>query len=576
MLNLYDYISDLDWKRIENYIGLYGVKDNYKGNENYLEDWKNSNKKLFHLLGGELIKKIPFELEISEDHFKNEITILLHHVFVEKYNKKMENLCYDSENCWRYREGFNREISSGLDILKFNYFYDDKIVYGLKYKSSEKNTLQLQKGMKPIRALQKILKYFDWYEELKEDFEDFRIAHSMIYNTKILKGNFCISIHPFDFMTMSDNDSSWSSCMSWTHKGCYHIGSVEMMNSNNVICCYLESSKPFNFGKTEEQKGEEWSWNNKKWRQLFYIDKDIIVAGKSYPYKNKNFTLYILEELRKLAKENLNWEFTYGPELYKDMCHIWSLSRMDNNKEWLRNGNSTKHNILFDTKGMYNDMLNDNITSYWCIRNKVKKMKIISYSGKAKCLCCNNNVLEENDDFYYYDEDSYNSRYTGYNRLLCSDCVESRTCSNCGNTGNSIMYKDEETCSYWCQNCYEYYFRTCPKCGDAFTRYKDNIIIARYSDITDFSSSDISDAVVDYDKYHEKSSCKFGTVSFCKKCYEEEIAKEKTIKIRAKKYFGNLYKEYIAYEKLYDKNDPSLSKCYTFNLKHPEYPIKNI
>ena len=33
MLNLYDYISELDWKRIENYISLYGTKEGYKGNE---------------------------------------------------------------------------------------------------------------------------------------------------------------------------------------------------------------------------------------------------------------------------------------------------------------------------------------------------------------------------------------------------------------------------------------------------------------------------------------------------------------------------------------------------------------
>ena len=80
-------------------------------------------------------------------------------------------------------------------------------------------------------------------------------------------------------------------------------------------------------------------------------------------------------ELRNLAKENLNWTYEFGPELYLDMKNIDCKARIDNNREWISLGLAYKKNILFDTNGMYNDMLNDNRTSYWCIRNKVKKMK---------------------------------------------------------------------------------------------------------------------------------------------------------------------------------------------------------
>ena len=284
-------------------------------------------------------------------------------------------------------------------------------------------------------------------------------------------------------MTMSDNASDWSSCMSWMEQGCYHVGTVEMMNSNNVVCAYIESKTPFKFGRSNkpDHVGEEWTWNNKKWRQLFYVTKDIIVGGKSYPYANEDFTKEVIKILRELAQENLAWTYSFGPELYKDMIHIGSLYRMDRNKSWVRTGKTFKHNIIFDTKGMYNDMLNDQYREYWCVRNKVKKTKIISYSGKAPCACCMNSVIEETDDCLYYDDGAYNERYDGVRHILCRSCIDSRYCNWCGNeSGYYKTYKLGE--NYYCSDCWDKYIRKCPDCGKAFQvspEVRDNIIIKR-------------------------------------------------------------------------------------------------
>ena len=48
MLNLFNYLSELDNKRIENYIQSYGVQSGYIGNAKYLQDWAENKKKLFH------------------------------------------------------------------------------------------------------------------------------------------------------------------------------------------------------------------------------------------------------------------------------------------------------------------------------------------------------------------------------------------------------------------------------------------------------------------------------------------------------------------------------------------------
>ena len=412
MLDLYSYLTKEDNDKIKNYILKYGsaYKFSYIGNEQYLKYWRDNKKKLFHLLGGELILKIPFEYNRNVYQINQEIHNLQDHPFLEKYL----DLIYasDIEDFWD-RQAFRSLVSD--TALATN-----EVLDSVKYQLNDnKKILQIQQGGKALKAIQKVINYFNpENKELLSDFEDFRIKHSLILNTKKIKGNLCFSIHPLDFMTMSDNNSGWSSCMSWKAIGCYRAGTIEMMNSNNVICVYLESDEtPFNFSKEKTDV-----WNNKKWRQLFYCTKDIIVSGKPYPYVNEELTKKALNVLRELAYKNWNRKYSFGIEEYRDMKHIFSYSRMERNKNWIFSNNTTKHNIIFDTKGMYNDMLNDQNTTYWCVRNKVKKNTIISYSGKAPCLCCMKSLLIENKDFYEYDEDAYNDRYENLKSLICEDC----------------------------------------------------------------------------------------------------------------------------------------------------------
>lgn len=416
MLNLFNYLTPLDNKRIENYIHAYGASaEAYCGNAEYLKYWAKCKPHLFHLLGGQLIYKFPVCLNKTQEQIHIELEkflenskfldIFCKHLYSEKYLNEDQDLLYYCET-----------------LVFFTTFFNDAIPHSIKIKpEGHQKTLQLQKGMKPIRAIFKMINYFEW-EDLREEYENFRVAHSMIYNDKRIKGNVCISIHPLDFMTMSDNDSNWTSCMTWTQKGCYRIGTVEMMNSNNVVCCYIESSNDYNFGENESD--ESWHWNNKKWRQLFYVTKDIAVCGKAYPYQCKDLSIVILDKIKKLTEENLNRSYTFGPEPYRDMNHIGSNQRIINNKAWIGSGNTTKHNIIFDTKGMYNDMFNNHNELndiYWCYRNKVKHNIVVSCSGKAPCICCGKEVLVEEDLEANY-EGSYNERYSQVDQVMCEGC----------------------------------------------------------------------------------------------------------------------------------------------------------
>ena len=545
--DLRDQLSDLDKKILFNYIMSFGYseglpKEYFVGVDTFLENWAKSKIRLYHFLGNNLIVKVPFSYQKDKEEISREIEALLvsskflpeFDIFLDKNIKKSRpyrDLNYEEQNLLMT---FNRKIT----------YINDKIDLNLKIKpEGYQKMLQLSKDMKPIRAIQKILKYFDAPENLMKLFEQFRCEHSLIHNDEMIKTNLVFSIHPMDFITMSDNANNWESCMSWINDGCYHTGTVEMMNSNVVVCVYLESKTPFVFRDSLKDYSssninksmcmndpvEEWSWNNKKWRQLFYINKDIIVSGKSYPYTIDKVSKKAIEILRDLAFKNNKWTYKYGIEKYYDMEPIWSMFRMENQREWADLGINKKKNILFDSKIMYNDMFNDHNYTYWCVRNPVKKTKIINYSGKVNCLCCNKNLQIERD----YPED-YNDRYIFNQDLICDSCRNTSRCPLCEESFKQkykfVFDGGEGIC---CENCFNTRFRRCPCCNKNII----DIEKARHIEITSLEYKDFYSVFpitkkdyLYYKAHHDPASSflKGITIKVCQECSEnDEILKKK-------------------------------------------------
>ena len=119
---------------------------------------------------------------------------------------------------------------------------------------------------------------------------------------------------------------------------------------------------------------------------------------------------------------------------------------------------------MWDTNGMYNDMLNDHNRNYWCFRNKVKQNKVISVSGKCPCLSCGEQVIDYDD----YEAWQYNERYRHVSNVICEDCMNEHFCYSCNRQdplehfykvfiGNEIMYI--------CKQCYSKNIKACPGCG---------------------------------------------------------------------------------------------------------------
>lgn len=487
-MELLNVLTEEDKYKISNFVKRFGKSNgNFIGCEEWLKYWSKEKVTLYHLLGDQLIRKIPFSYEKTHEEKKEEFRELgdKHPFILEDWNNFIINLNDYLPNLQIYKDNefckdqFSIRIRM-QDVVYIGGLATDKIYIKntkIKYVPTGK-TLQLQSGMKPIRAIGKVIKFFNDIASFEQkekvdlfpNFESYRIAHSMVLNDKVSNSNLVLSIHPLDFLTMSDNDSGWSSCMSWEDDGCYHTGTIEMMNSNLVLCTYLESSsKNYIFYSVEKNKPEEKiEWNNKKWRQLFYVNNKIAVGGKAYPRQDENLTKGVLEAIVGFAQENMNWTYQYGPELYNDMKHVRGMRAMKKQRQWLKEEPTRKKTIIFDSNAMYNDMLNDQNTQYWCYRNKVGKRMILNYSGKANCIVCGRtNIIGTEDTCGYYNERFITDHTvcdTCYDNIHCAYCKGSEEPSTeiytlVGKTGTTLKV---------CKEHLQEHYKVCPCCNKSF------------------------------------------------------------------------------------------------------------
>lgn len=432
VFDLRDMITDAEMTAFEKYVDAYASeyygKRSVSGRE-LLHFWADAKMSyLYKLLGNKLIvsKTVTFEKESGQ--MRREMNDLMdEHLFMREFIDKIQNkfwMDYIQSN-YAY-ENEKRELYENICAICSNSELIDNVYTGDTFMvpTPEGKEIKIQHGCKTMKALGKIASAYGLNMSL---FEDFRIKVSQILNQKVLKGNLCLSIHPLDYVTMSDNDSDWSSCMSWTDNECYRQGTVEMMNSPMVIVAYLTASKPMDVCGLE--------WSNKKWRELMIVNKDLITNIKSYPYFNSNLTKASLSLLKELAAKNVpEWNFDdvlmeYEPQepIYVGDCRLIVYPSSD---------------------AMYNDFLNDpymnaayfNKDLYRIMKDEDDYERVsFNYSGKSECMGCGREA-----DFY--DNEGH----------LMGECCD--TVAFCSICGESYRDEDELACvdgRLLCPDCFD-------------------------------------------------------------------------------------------------------------------------
>ena len=437
----FELLTDVEKDTIVSYIRDYGQVDGavckMASVDKILAEWDyQKSKYLMGMFGNSLIKEVPFCFEKNRDLIIKDFDIGLcwgkpMAKFMQAFAQTIRSFY---EEPYSYTIG-NHEYQSvrltkDYDEL-MSMFWPEKLLvnecgFTLEVPLPDDKKYKIVPNTKITRALGKIAKAYG----LEEEYEKFRIAHSFILNDKVVKGTLCLSIHPMDYMTMSDNACGWQSCMSWMDNGDYRAGTVEMLNSPNVVVAYLKS-------ENDMDTCRDYQWNSKKWRTLAIVTKDAILNVKNYPYRCEQLTADVLKHLAIMAHDAYGWEYEddvthYGH--YRPFEHNGNTIEVRAFTEVMYNDFNSKQEALF-AKEIYADSA---VVNYKPANETY--VYDIGYSGPATCMWCGS-------------ETDLNS-----NRVLCHRCEPVTCCASCGD----ILHEDE---IYWygddayCECCYNDMFR---------------------------------------------------------------------------------------------------------------------
>lgn len=420
-MEIKDLLSSDELQLITDYMKTYSSENSMPA-EKYLTHWlKAKSRWLLPILGNKLRISFPISYEnpISEELKKI--------IYSEENQKRQDRIKTSLKKLLQeaFPEKTAYEIRTILsDILCFSTFSNNALPCDLYI--TEK--IKLSQGEKPFRALNSLIKRLNLAvpASVLADIEQLRLAHSQAFNKKKVSGKLVLSIHPLDYMTMSDNAYGWNSCMSWENNGCYHAGTLEMLNSPSVIVAYLEGSNPY------YPVYDSRTWSNKKWRELFVLDHDFITGIKGYPYENRSLEEIILNKLADAAEKIF-------PKYERSIHYLTPEGEMViDSKEY-----------SFSTNLMYNDFENNGeepIIYSTEINFENFYHSCYSYSGEAYCTVCGE-ILESEEE------------------TLCDKCGHSTYCYCCGEAINEdeAFYIEGE---YYCQDCAEETFNYCDRCSE--------------------------------------------------------------------------------------------------------------
>lgn len=405
---------------IRNYAEMKGIGINRKlNNKKILKNWYNNKINLFKLLKNNLIYEFPVQISFS---FEEKIEIMKKfltqnngYLLMNEFNAYFYNKIKFNDLYLAIKEAYN------IDNLVRNVWNFGNFKYEI-----DNNKLILCNGMKITTAFKKISNCFklNYYEQ-------FRLAHSQGNNYNFSNEIIYLSIHPLDYFTLSDNKCGWDSCLSWIKEGGNCLGTIELMNNSSAIVAYIKSKNDI-----EIPKG---TWNNKKWRELFFVNEDGIFESKAYPYRFDELSKIIINKIKELANLNIEELYTLN---YNEPTEIQNKKIIFNPKQHYMYNDFT---IIPKTVGN-----NQSRGHYVYFRENFLKNKIDiemeyepDFTGKASCLSCGHLIINKN----IKGQES---------NIFCYKCSKNfKICSICGKiVYNNNILELETTGDLYCEDCY--------------------------------------------------------------------------------------------------------------------------
>lgn len=361
-----------------------------------IEEWERNKSHLIDLLGGQLLIK-------SEDYVSVEKSILELEVIFKDFLSEISiyNLYYSCEI---------EQMKEFLRIQGVEAFFENKVV----------NDFEI--GSKMIRKGAKISRSLRFFVPEKQVLDRIQTKYSMILQDLCVTGRLIISVHPLDYLSLSENKHNWHSCHALD--GEYASGNLNYMTDKHTIVAYLASDEEYELPNFDKVK-----WNSKKWRMLFYLDEDfnLLVGAKNYPFKSESLTDKCFVKIQDLIGKT----FTPKEKLDKDRA-----------KEIM---SDTKYTVHF------NDCLLSNTHRGWYSHTEDYDGEVIEIGNPVLCLQCRSEFISiGNTDF------------------RCPECSGISECVCCGypvDEDDVVYFADETYCREcawehlgYCESCCEYYY----------------------------------------------------------------------------------------------------------------------
>ena len=254
--------------------------------------WEENKKQfLFSLLRQQLIYSVPTEVSMTEE---------------ELYYKIKE-----SGVRYTLQQQFKPEFARILTTMSSELDANEKIIEKCLFDLLDTNTLARQRIEKDyafdwngkrvkFNKGTKVTKLFRFFVN-ESELDTLIKKYATIFNQKTIKGDLCLSVHPLDYFSVSDNQCGWNSCFS-VHDGSYRISTTGLLTSPNTMVAYLSS------GDVEyEAYDMSMTWNNKKWRTYVTMshDQKTFHIGREYPYSNPSLRQKVVEMIADLT----GWEY---------------------------------------------------------------------------------------------------------------------------------------------------------------------------------------------------------------------------------------------------------------------------
>jgi len=355
-------------------------------------------------------------------------------------------LSSDEKNA-KLQEFFN-EISSSYNypgLIDFIEYFQNDFFENKMSSAYHRHGYDIPAGMKLTKA----------YKEFVPNEKDLdaiqTIASRLIQENKIT-GYLCLSVHPLDYLSMSENTNKWRSCHALN--GEYRAGNLSYMLDSSTIVCYLcgdEKTKLPRFPKSVP-------WNSKKWRMLLFVsdDNDGLFAGRHYPF----FSSALMNMVQDMWSHHNRW--AYWSHWHDDQIKTYDYKEWNFDSKNLCGTYIPFNGRIYEIEDLitdrselhFNDLKKSSFyTPYYCWKDSLISTKThFRIGSKVKCLKCGSRYLKDS------------------NSMICDNCLEIKgyeRCSDCEEIypGEEMIWIDSEN-RYVCPSCFENYYCTCAYCGE--------------------------------------------------------------------------------------------------------------